>query len=391
MSISSQDVSRELLLIVNSEGVIIDISKNCITILGYTAEELARARLSDLLKNEIDLSLIDTSSNVELAFTDRGGRVIYFDALICKNQTDEFVLSLLNIRKYKEIELWEQRFRNLLENTTDIVYLYEILPEAKYAYINHALEQELGYTVEEAYHNSKLPFEVVHPEDLPIQYMKLNKTTDFSKPMQARIRKKNGEYVWLEENVVPLFNCNGELEAISGFCRNIQARKEKEFKLREVSYRDSLTGLYSYNYFHLQEKRLDTEKDRSVGIIMCDLDNLKMVNDSLGHPYGDKLIINFADLLKKFCSDHTNLIRTGGDEFVILLEDVERRFVKHLYHRLQESLEEYNETNEQLPIKVSLGWAHADSSLGRMKEVYKKADDMMYKNKLHRRCLDRMS
>jgi len=66
-------------------------------------------------------------------------------------------------------------------------------------------------------------------------------------------------------------------------------------------------------------------KNQVFGILTFDLNNLKQTNDSLGHEYGDKLIITFANLLAQTFSDYGTVGRTGGDEFVVLLPDVKKK------------------------------------------------------------------
>jgi diguanylate cyclase (GGDEF)-like protein len=194
-----------------------------------------------------------------------------------------------------------------------------------------------------------------------------------------------GEYVWFEDNVIPFFDDNGELKSISGFCRNIQNRKELEQKLEELSYHDGLTGLFSNNYYAIQSNRLNEALNTSVGIIMCDLDNLKAINDTLGHAYGDKLIINFANLLKNEFGNHSIIIRKGGDEFIIMIESITEEFTLQLYSCLLETLDKYNSTYPLLPLKASVGWAYTPTSLGQVEKAFNKADEMMYCNKMDKK------
>ena len=250
---------------------------------------------------------------------------------------------------------------------------------------NKATFSSLGTHPETAYSNPMYPFDIAHPDDLYLQYKKIDKTTDFSKPIQARMQNNNGEYVWFEDNVIPFFNSDGDLIAISGFCRNIQDRKELEQKLEELNYHDSLTGLFSNNYYTLHAKRLNEACDCSLGLIMCDLDNLKVINDTMGHAYGDKLIINFANLLKNKFGNRSILIRKGGDEFIILVENITEETIKQIYFRLLEAMDNYNYMEPLLLLKASVGWAYSPTSLGQIDKIFKAADKMMYGNKLEKK------
>ena len=145
-----------------------------------------------------------------------------------------------------------------------------------------------------------------------------NLMADFSKLIQVRMKHKDGYYVWLEDYMIPDYNKNGQLVAIQTISRNIQERKELEQRLEKLGYHDDLTGLFNKNYLLKEMNLLDSKINIPVGIIVCDLDNLKRTNDLLGHSVGDSLIISAGKiLLSVFNSEHV-VSRMGGDEFVII-------------------------------------------------------------------------
>lgn len=293
------------------------------------------------------------------------------------------MISLIDITKYKKIVESEKGLRKCLK--THMIYMYELIPEKKFVYINHAVEELHGISVEENYEDAMFPFKIVHPDDLPVQYKKINGASNFEKSLEMRMKDKNGDYIWCEDYVIPFYNKDGELEAISGFVRNIQNRKEMEKKLEELSFYDSLTMLHNRNYYNMQEKKLNESYNSSVGIIICDLDNLKVINDSLGHTYGDKLLINFGNLLKNEFNTNTVITRFGGDEFVILIENTSEDIVKKKYFELQHSIKEFNKVNQSMGIEVSIGWAFSKISIGVMNKVFKMADEMMYEIKFSKK------
>lgn len=381
-----QDITRELLIDIDKTGTILNISSNCYIILGYEQSEMIGSNLMNYVCDDLGKIDFKCPDPFELSLKSKGGAIRFYDVLISPNRSDGVKISLIDISKYKIIEESEKRFRTMLENTHDVVYLYEILPEKKFVYINHATEELTGITVEEKYKDAMLPFKIVHPDDLHVQYKKINGASNFEKPFQMRMKDEiSGKFIWCEDYVVPFYNDDGELKAISGFSRNIQERKELEKKLEELSYYDSLTGLFSRNYYHKQEKRLNELYDRSIGVIICDLDNLKIINDSLGHTYGDRLLIDFGNLLKREMNMDAVIARYGGDEFVILIENTSEGAVNSTYLGLQQSVEECNKRNHTMPIQVSIGWAYSPTSLGVVEKVFKIADDMMYENKFNKR------
>jgi len=375
------NISKELLIKVDLAGVVTDISSNCNNILGYEKAQMLGSKIDHYVVEDFEHLLIDGLNNLELVARNIAGIDKIYDATIYSDKEVGLKISLIDINRYKEIEMWEKNFRTILENSKDMVYLYEIIPEQKFIYINHTIQEMIGMPESP----SMTPFEIAHPDDLHIQYEKINPLTNFDKPMQMRMRNTEGKYIWFEDNVIPFYNSEGDLQAISGVCRNIQDRKELELKLEELGLRDTLTELFNSNYYHMQERRLNDVDDNSIGLIMCDLDDLKIINDSFGHAFGDKSLINFAQILKEYFSEEIVIARIGGDEFIVLLENVTKDEIIDKYSGLQQSMKDINKCNEMLPMKASIGWAYSPTSLGIMDTVFKKADIMMYKNKSHRR------
>lgn len=100
---------------------------------------------------------------------------------------------------------------------------------------------------------------------------------------------------------------------------DITDRKNKEKNMLYFSYHDYLTGLYNRRFYEEELKRLDTERNLPLSIVMGDVNGLKYINDTFGHLMGDDLLMKVADSIKKACRSDDIIARLGGDEFVILL------------------------------------------------------------------------
>lgn len=196
------------------------------------------------------------------------------------------------------------------------------------------MEDILGYTVEEYMKNPMLVFQIVHPDDNEIQLSKINSKTDFSKLFQLRFKHKDGYYVWLEDCIIPTYNANGQLISIESITRNIQERKDLEERLEKLGYHDDLTGLFNKNYFLKEMNLLNTTINMPIGILVCDLDNLKYINDEGGHLNSDLILKNTGEVLKSIFHSENIISRTGGDEFVIFIKNTSYKEVKLLYNEL---------------------------------------------------------
>lgn len=156
-------------------------------------------------------------------------------------------------------------------------------------------------------------------------------------------------------------------------------------KLLYLSYHDILTGLYNRTYFEKRIAELAQDTTLKVGIFGIDLDNLKFVNDLLGHEHGDLLIKRAAKILKASFSSEAMIARVGGDEFIVLVPNLRSEDMEPLYKRIYKQIQKENEAAEDLiiPLKMSVGYVHgytAEKSLGMLR---READHNMYCEKLH--------
>jgi len=126
---------------------------------------------------------------------------------------------------------------------------------------------------------------------------------------------------------------------------------------------------------------LDKDIDIPIGLIICDLDNLKAINDTLGHEAGDRLIKLTSELIKKTINENVIVARIGGDEFAIVLKGIEFKEVELLVENIKKSIQEYNSKNPEIPIQMSIGFEYSNTSKGHMEEIMRKADFNMYKDK----------
>jgi|GEM_PF-4620978 len=156
-------------------------------------------------------------------------------------------------------------------------------------------------------------------------------------------------------------------------------------ELKYLSFHDTLTGLFNRNYFEQEIKRREREKRAAktncppTGIIICDVDGLKLVNDTLGHKRGDALLREAARVIQSVFPKRGLVARIGGDEFAVLLEDNEEGLAQ-AYQDIHQALRVYNANNPELPLSISVGYAvgHVPPDLT---QVFKEADNNMYREK----------
>ena len=159
-------------------------------------------------------------------------------------------------------------------------------------------------------------------------------------------------------------------------------RKQAEARIKYLSFHDSLTGLYNRAYFEEEMERLSTIRKYPVGIIMADIDNLKFVNDTFGHAKGDELLKHLANVLSSVFRKEDAVARIGGDEFAVILPNVDEKTAQSFCKRIADACED-SKQESSLKLSVSMGYTIQYGQYRDMQEALKAADDHMYKDKLY--------
>ncbi|SDM56736.1 PAS domain S-box-containing protein/diguanylate cyclase (GGDEF) domain-containing protein, partial [Halarsenatibacter silvermanii] len=191
--------------------------------------------------------------------------------------------------------------------------------------------------------------------------------------------RKNGDEYHVSLNETRVTLPSGE-KGILSTQLDITELKEKEEKLKYLGYHDSLTDLYNRTFMEAEMERLNTERQYPISLIYCDINGLKIVNDTYGHEVGDELLIKTAEILQKVTRDEDLVARWAGDEFVILLPQTDRETAEEVIERIESACK--GAEFKDIPINLGIGSAVKKKEETSYETVFNRADERMYKDKL---------
>lgn len=180
-----------------------------------------------------------------------------------------------------------------------------------------------------------------------------------------------GYYGVVNPNSLPVEHIANLLAVLSHFLVSMISRRNLIKKLEKISYYDHLTSLKNRHAMNTLMEKFNL--DHSVGLIYADIMGLKFINDTQGHKFGDQLIIEGANLLEKVFHEY-EIFRIGGDEFVVICDDVKEDI---FYNKLQE----FKQANENAKVKFAFGYLWRPNIDTSLEVLISECDNFMYEEK----------
>jgi diguanylate cyclase (GGDEF)-like protein/PAS domain S-box-containing protein len=278
----------------------------------------------------------------------------------------------------------EARYRQLVEQINAVTYtrLFENENRYFFTFMSPQIEKLLGYKSDDLIQKNNSWVPLIHPDDRSrVQAESLHSLVsneNFSG--EYRMLTLDGRTIWVHEEAA-LSNELGQKPGVwHGVIYDITIRKGMEEDLRYISSHDAMTGAYNRGYFNHSLELLQNSSQFPISIIVCDLDNLKTINDHQGHAAGDRLICNTVALLQKCFRPEDIIARTGGDEFVILFPKTDEKTIGSVATRLDAEIYTYNSSHSDAPIQISVGAATGNEG-ATLDVIFNLADSRMYAQK----------
>ncbi|WP_437879993.1 putative bifunctional diguanylate cyclase/phosphodiesterase [Pseudomonas sp. LRF_L74] len=268
----------------------------------------------------------------------------------------------------KALEDSEARFARALRGANDGIWDWHLGHDR--LYVSTRWTDMLGISRDALGESSAGWFNRVHPEDRPGLRQAIDAHLRGDSPFlhhEYRIRRGNGDYLWVLARGVAEADGDGQ-RRIAGSQTDISSGKEVEQQLQHAARHDPLTGLA--NRLRLEEvlqqtqQRLRKVSARQASVLFIDLDRFKLINDSLGHQYGDEVLVEVSRRLSHCLRPGDHLFRFGGDEFVVLLVDLaDSADAEQVAQRMLDSLHPPLHVEDQtLVVSASIGIAPLQAS-----------------------------
>ena len=274
----------------------------------------------------------------------------------------------------EELRRTKEYLESLLNSTADAIIT--VNPRAVITFVNRGATLMLGYTESEMVGRSIAHFLTGKVEE--VRYVR--RLLEESEPLrnyETELVHKDGTLIPVNMTLSFVRDSDGRIVSILAICKDITEQKRLEAELKEMSIRDSLTGLYNQRYFY---DRLEAEIERArrqghpLSLLLFDIDQFKQYNDRHGHLEGDRVLQAVGDVVRTCTREHVDSgFRYGGDEFTVILPEANEQQALEVAERIRTTFAARRFDN--LTLSVGLMAYRPGSSL---RGFIRFADAMMY-------------
>ncbi|MDO9364869.1 MAG: EAL domain-containing protein [Methylotenera sp.] len=359
-------------------------------------EEITFENDRQMVRNEIDeavklgirfeIEYRIRHANGSIIWVSERGNPIYND----KGQIHAIKGLIQNITKRKNIEQSlreaESRYRSIFENAVEGIF--QTSPDGRYLMVNPALARMYGYSSPEELMSAlnNIQQQLYVATGRREEFVQAIENYQNVQNFESLVYKKDASTIWISENARMVYDEDGGLLHYEGTVEDITARKSYDAQLEHQATHDSLTGLPNRYMLNDRLQQCINFADRyknKMAVAFLDLDQFKLINDSMGHEVGDQLLLIMSQRLSSCIREIDTVVRLGGDEFVILITNIDNvNDISLSMQRILSSVAEPCMINElDYLVTCSIGISIYPDDGVEPNALLKNADSAMYKAK----------
>lgn len=285
----------------------------------------------------------------------------------------------------------ESRYREIVNNS--IEGIVQRSADGRMLSANASMARILGYgSVEELLDAHQKPgSRISYTSEMEFAITELLDIRGWVSNLEFQAMMQDGSPVWVAMNARRVADSSGETLYYEAFIEDITSRKKTEEKLVYQAFHDQLTGLPNRSLFldrlRMALLRSKRHKEYLFAVLYLDLDRFKNINDSFGHSAGDKMLSHASEKLLQCVRDADTVARFGGDEFAVLLADLEKpsqavTVAKRICDALSETVSFHG---QDVQIGASIGIVLSGLEYATPEEILRDADTAMYRTKMQGR------
>ncbi|MBI5100674.1 MAG: GGDEF domain-containing protein [Nitrospirae bacterium] len=307
--------------------------------------------------------------------------MIVWSVIITGAATGLAILSKRRKRSESRLSALEQKYRSLVDSTDDSIYLVD--SSCNYLFVNRKHLSRMGLSIENV---ENVNYGDLHSEtETQVFQERVEKVFSTGASAQYEHQSFRDKRYFLQ-TFSPVKDTEEKITAVTVVSKNITDRKLMEDELRALSLTDELTGLYNRRGFMTlgeQQLRVAGRLKKRLYLISADLDDLKTVNDVMGHKAGDAALQETANILRSNFRESDIIARIGGDEFAIIPIEMTDESAEGILKRIGDSFDKNNDGNGRgykLTVSLGISWCDPDGARS-IEQLLELSDVSMYEQK----------